>query len=111
MLKQEDQVFTALADANRRRLLTTLAQGSPKTATQLARDFARQRHAISRQGIAKHLHLLAQSGLIQSQTQGREKRYAFDPASLKVASDWIDALGRQWDERLLRLKTLVEETE
>ncbi len=104
MIEIEDRVFTALADATRRRLLTRLAQSSPKTATQLAREFP-----ISRQGIVKQLHLLAHAGLVQVQTKGREKRYVFDPTSLQTASTWIETIGKQWGERLQRLKNLVED--
>jgi predicted transcriptional regulator len=104
MIEIEDRVFTALADANRRRLLTRLAQSSPKTATQLAREFP-----ISRQGIVKHLDLLAHAGLVQAQTKGREKRYLFDPTSLQIASAWIETIGKQWDERLQRLKNFIED--
>jgi predicted transcriptional regulator len=100
----EDRVFTALADATRRRLLTRLAQSSPKTATQLAREFP-----ISRQGIVKHLDLLANAGLVRAQTRGREKRYLFDPTSLQTASAWIERIGKHWDERLQRLKHFVED--
>jgi predicted transcriptional regulator len=100
----EDRVFTALGDATRRRLLTRLAQSSPKTATQLAREFP-----ISRQGIVKHLDLLANAGLVLAQTRGREKRYLFDPTSLQTASAWIETIGKQWDERLQRLKNFVED--
>ena len=104
MSRAEDRVFTALADANRRRLLTRLAQSSPKTATQLAREFQ-----LSRQGIVKHLDLLAHAGLVQTQTRGREKRYQFDPTSLQTASAWIETIGKQWDERLQRLKNFIED--
>lgn len=106
MIENEDGVFTALADGNRRRLLTTLAQSSPKTATQLAREFP-----ISRQGIMKHLDLLVHAGLAQVQTSGREKQYVFDPTSLQSASSWIETINKQWNERLQRLKNLVEEEE
>ena len=104
MIEIEDRVFTALADATRRRLLTRLAQSSPKTATQLAREFP-----ITRQGIMKHLDLLAHAGLVQVQTKGREKRYMFNPESLQAASAWIEMIDKQWDERLQRLKKLVED--
>lgn len=103
MIEIEDCVFAALADSNRRRLLTRLAQSSPKTATQLAREFP-----ISRQGIMKHLDLLAHAGLVQAQRSGREKRYLFDPIALQTASAWIETIGKQWDERLQRLKYFVE---
>ena len=42
------------------------------------------------------------------QAQGREKRYSFSPEPLQSVSAWIDAIGAQWDERLLRLKNFVE---
>jgi hypothetical protein len=49
------------------------------------------------------------AGLVQVQTQGREKRYVFDPEALQAASVWIETIGKQWDERLQRLKNLVED--
>ena len=104
MTQIEDRVFTALADATRRQLLTRLAQSSPKTATQLAREFP-----ISRQGIIKHLERLSHAGLVQMQTKGREKQYVFDPHSLQAASAWIETIGKQWDERLQSLKNFIED--
>ncbi|HET8841507.1 MAG TPA: helix-turn-helix domain-containing protein [Ktedonobacteraceae bacterium] len=100
----EDQVFTALADANRRQLLSRLAQGSPKTATELAREFP-----ISRQGIMKHLERLSSAGLVQVQTSGREKLYVFEPHSLHAVSTWIEMIEKYWDQRLQCLKDLVED--
>ena len=101
--QRQDRIFAALADSTRRNLIATLAQGTPRTATQLARDFP-----ITRQGIIKHLDLLADAGLVQSKAQGREKRYSLSPEPLKSVSEWIEAIGLQWDERLLRLKNFVE---
>jgi DNA-binding transcriptional ArsR family regulator len=101
--ESQDRVFSALADPTRRRLLITLAESSPKTATQLAHDFP-----ISRQGILKHLDQLAEAGLVQTYQQGREKRYSLAPEPLTGVSDWIDALSAKWDERLLRLKAFIE---
>ena len=103
MLEVEDRVFSALADPTRRRLLITLAESSPKTATQLAHDFP-----ISRQGILKHLDLLAEAGLVLARQQGREKRYSLAPEPLTNISAWIEAVSAKWDERLQRLKAFVE---
>jgi hypothetical protein len=57
----------------------------------------------------KHLDLLARAGLVQAQTRGREKQYLFDPTSLQTASAWIETIGKQWDERLQRLKNFIED--
>ena len=104
MFESNERVFSALADTNRRRLLANLAESSPKTATQLAQEFP-----ITRQGIMKHLNLLVKAGLVQTQAQGREKRYSFTPEPLQGVSDWIEAIEAKWDARLQRLKVLVEE--
>src|SRR4051812_21172736 len=106
MAPDEDRVFAALADTTRRQLLRTLAASSPKTATQLAREFP-----ITRQGITKHLDLLTEAGLVRAQPTGREKRYSFAPEPLQDVSAWIAAIGKQWDVRLGRLKELVESDE
>lgn len=103
MNDRTDWIFTALADPTRRQLLTTLAENSPKTATQLAEVFP-----ITRQGVLKHLDILEEAGLVHIQPIGREKRYSLTPDPLHDVSAWIRDLGAKWDERLIRLKTLVE---
>jgi DNA-binding transcriptional ArsR family regulator len=106
MFNANDAVFVALADTNRRKLLETLAQDSPKTATQLAEQFP-----ITRQGVLKHLDILEAAGLVQVQPRGREKRYLLTPAPLGEVNAWIEAVGAQWQRRLERLKALVENNE
>jgi predicted transcriptional regulator len=103
MIATEERVFAALGDTTRRALLHSLARNSPKTATQLSREFP-----ITRQGIVKHLDLLASAGLVQTRIHGREKRYSFAPEPLGSVSAWIDAIGKEWEGRLGRLKALVE---
>lgn len=102
-MTHEDQVFAALADHTRRQLLIKLAEGSPKTATQLAQEFP-----ITRQGILKHLDILEAAGLVQVQPRGREKHYALTLEPLEDVNQWIAALGQRWEGRLQRLKALVE---
>jgi DNA-binding transcriptional ArsR family regulator len=96
-------IFAALADPTRRKLLANLAESSPKTATQLAEEYP-----ITRQGILKHLRILEAAGLVAVNQQGREKRYSFTPEPLSELEQWIQDLSGKWDERLLRLKTFLE---
>ena len=102
----EDRVFSALADTTRRQLLATLAESSPKTATQLAQSFP-----ITRQGILKHLDVLADAGLVQTRPKGHERRYSLNPEPLQSASKWLEAIGIKWKTRLQRLKDLVDSDE
>lgn len=96
-------IFHALADPMRRNLLINLAENSPKTATQLAEEFP-----ITRQGILKHLNILEDAGLVAVHQIGREKRYALTPEPLNELESWLKKLNAKWDERLLRLKIMLE---
>ena len=101
--EHEQSLFAALADPIRRGLLVNLAEHSPKTATQLAEDYP-----ITRQGILKHLTILESAGLVAVHQAGREKRFTLTPEPLEELEQWIEDIGAKWDERLLRLKTLLE---
>jgi len=97
------RIFAALADPTRRDLLMNLAEHSPKTATQLAEDYP-----ITRQGILKHLHLLEEARLVAVHQKGREKRYTLTAEPLSDIDEWIKEISAKWDQRLQRLKTLLE---
>jgi DNA-binding transcriptional ArsR family regulator len=101
---ERQQIFAALADPIRRSLLEQLADGPPKTATQLAQEYP-----ITRQGLLKHLAVLEAAGLVVTQQVGRDKRYTLQPAPLDELEQWVRDIGARWDARLLRLKTLLEE--
>lgn len=96
-------IFAALADPVRRSLLVNLAKHSPRTATQLAEDYP-----ITRQGILKHLTILEEAGLVAVSQKGREKRYTLTPEPLNDVEAWLREIGTIWDQRLLRLKTMLE---
>ena len=84
-------VFAALADPTRRRVVSELAASETVTATE----------------VAKHLAALAEAGLAAPRRQGRETRYRLTPEPLEEAVDWIASVGDQWDERLARLERHV----
>ena len=104
VLEHEQSLFAALADPLRRSLLVNLAEHSPRTATQLAEEYP-----VTRQGILKHLTILEHAGLVAIHQVGREKRYSLTPEPLEELEQWIEAIGAKWDERLLRLKTWLEQ--
>jgi DNA-binding transcriptional ArsR family regulator len=94
-----EQVFVALADPSRRAILAELAAGGPATATDLA-----ARLPITRQGIAKHLALLAVTGLVVAEPGERRRvRYRLQSAPMQAAQQFLAALARDWDSRLQAL--------
>jgi DNA-binding transcriptional ArsR family regulator len=95
-----EQVFVALSDPTRRAILAALAAGGPATATDLA-----ARLPITRQAIAKHLALLAETGLVTAEPGERRRvRYRLRSAPMQVAQQFMAALARDWDSPLSALK-------
>jgi DNA-binding transcriptional ArsR family regulator len=96
-------VFAALADPNRRAILAALAEHGPSTATDLSRWLS-----ISRQGITKHLALLADAGLVTSDAGGgRRVLYRHRSEPIKVAQSFLAALAADWDGSLDRLSAFL----
>jgi len=89
-------VFTALADPNRRAILASLAEHGPSTATDLS-----GRLSITRQGVAKHLALLAGGG--------RRVLFRHRSEPVRVAQSYLAALAADWDDRLTRLSAFLTE--
>ena len=94
----EDRVFAALADSRRREIMARLANEGNKTATELAQELP-----ITRQGISKHLNILAEANLVSVQQTGRDKRYSVTPQSLAEAVTWLESITAVWDQRLQAL--------
>ncbi|BDM67446.1 transcriptional regulator [Streptomyces nigrescens] len=97
------EVFAALADPTRRRILDALAAHGEATATVLAAELP-----VSRQAIVKHLGILDRAGLVVGHRAGREARYRVVPERLGITARWMDRLAATWDTRLAAIKRLAE---
>jgi DNA-binding transcriptional ArsR family regulator len=98
-------VFAALADPTRRAILAELAAHGPATATDLA-----GRLPISRQGIAKHLGLLGDAGLVAAEPGERRRvRFRLQPGPISVAQSFLAALAANWDDRLHNLRRHLDQ--
>src|SRR5690606_1248722 len=99
----DDELWAAIGDPTRRRVLDLLLAQGDGTATSLARQLP-----VSRQAVAKHLGLLGRVGLVESTQAGRERRYRIDDAQLARAVAQLTAVGSAWDARLQRIKRIAE---
>jgi DNA-binding transcriptional ArsR family regulator len=89
-----DQVFWALSDATRRRVVDQLGRG-PATVTELA-----QPYSMSLPGFMKHLRVLEDAGLVMRSKEGRVVSCALAPGPLQEAAMWLAHYERFWNERL-----------
>jgi len=97
-------VFHAIAHPARRRLLDRLGK-SECTATSLAKPFR-----MTRPGVANHLRILRQAGLVKVRREGRERHYQLVPNRLKTVHDWVTPYQRFWTDSLTRLGDYLDRT-
>jgi DNA-binding transcriptional ArsR family regulator len=100
---EDDELWAAVADPTRRRLLDVLLAEGEATATTLAAELP-----VTRQAIAKQLAVLDRAGLVESRRRGREVRYAVRPERLDAATQSMAKVAEQWDQRLAEIKRLAE---
>lgn len=99
----DDELWEAVADPTRRKLLDLLVARGRATATTLSADMP-----VSRQAISKHLMLLQRVGLIDGHRQGREVHYEVRAQRLTEATSALSEVATRWDRRLLTIQQLAE---
>lgn len=99
-------VFDAIADPTRRRLIQLLAQAEELPLHELTAPFRMGRTAVS-----KHLAILKEAGLVSDRKVGRETRYRLNAEPLREVQDWLAYYTKFWTANLLRLGQLLEEDE
>ncbi|MDD1621172.1 MAG: metalloregulator ArsR/SmtB family transcription factor [Methylococcaceae bacterium] len=97
------QVFAALGDPTRLKLIAVLCAGGAFSIAQLTANTD-----ISRQGVTKHLQVLADAGVVRDVKLGRERLWQLEPSQIEEAKRTLEAIGREWDLALGRLQTFVE---
>lgn len=99
---QKHDVFQAIADPNRRKMLRLLAD-KELPVTVISNHFP-----ISRTAVSKHLRVLSESNLVSVEKVGREVRYKLNADALIELKNWLAFYEQFWDNNILKLKHLVE---
>jgi DNA-binding transcriptional ArsR family regulator len=92
-------LFAALGDPTRMALLHRLSRDGPASISVLAEDFH-----TTRQGVTKHLQVLAGAGIIAGERRGREHVWAINAARLADAQRHLEVIASGWDDALARLR-------
>ena len=99
----DDELWSAIADPSRRRVLDLLVSNGAVSASWLA-----GRVPFSRQAVSKHLAVLEEAGLVSRRKQGREVLYQVEADRLDQATRAMAELAAEWDGRLNTIKRLAE---
>ncbi|MEV6632257.1 metalloregulator ArsR/SmtB family transcription factor [Actinoplanes sp. NPDC051470] len=106
-MTDDDRVFKALADPSRRFLLDLLFQCDGRTLTELESELA-----MTRFGVAKHLRVLEDAGLVVARRSGREKLHFLNTVPIRLIHDrWIDKYTERQVTALVDLKNALEDEE
>src|SRR5215471_8377006 len=104
-MDDDDRVFKALADPSRRFLLDLLFERDGRTLSELESELS-----MTRFGVAKHLKVLEEAGLVVTRRSGREKLHFLNPVPIRLIHDrWIDKYTVGPATLLAELKKTLEE--
>jgi DNA-binding transcriptional ArsR family regulator len=98
-----DDVFYALSNSTRRKVLEQLSVG-PASVSELAAPFD-----MKLPSFVQHLSVLEQSRLVKSRKRGRVRTYEIRPERFKVAEDWLSEQRELWEARFDRFDTYVKQ--
>lgn len=97
----EVDIFSALANPARRRILIRLRTG-PCAVNDLAKGFE-----IGRPAVSEHLQVLRRARLVREERRGRERYYHLDPRPLAEVEKWLGAFSAYWKSRLVALEEVL----
>ena len=97
-------VFQAIADPNRRAILSLLATNQRLSLNGVAENFR-----ISRPAVSKHIRILKECGLVIVTQQGRERYCEARFDKLNEVTDWVEKYRQLWEERFDRLDEVLLE--
>jgi DNA-binding transcriptional ArsR family regulator len=96
-------VFAALGDPTRLKLVAVLCAGGAFSIAQLTASTD-----ITRQGVTKHLQVLADAGVVRDVKLGRERLWLLEPGQIEEAKRTLEVIGRHWEVALGKLKLFAE---
>lgn len=99
------QIFTALADPTRRRIVELLSRGEC-AAGEIVEAFD-----VSGPAISQHLKVLREAALVQVRIEGQRRIYQLNPQGLGEMDAWLNSVRRFWAPRLDALERELRKPE
>ena len=102
-LATTSDVFNAVAEPQRREILSLLATGE-RSVNDIAAALR-----IRQPQVSKHLRVLREVGLVGVRGAGQQRLYRATGAGLKPIHDWVKTFEQSWNQRLDRLAGYLDE--
>lgn len=93
--------FNAIAESNRREILSLLADGEAAVGDLV------DRLQLTQPQVSKHLGVLRHVDLVRCRTVGRRRMYRVNAHALRPVHDWVSTFAAEWNERLDRLDQIL----
>ena len=106
-LSKAAPIFSALGDPVRLAIVARLSKDGPLPTIELKQCAS----GVSRQGVTKHLRVLEDVGLVESDRIGRDRQWRLQSERFAAMRDTLDWISAQWDERVERLRAFVEDND
>ena len=97
-------VFAALADPTRRKIIELLADDGQLPAAEIAAHFP-----VSAPAISQHLKVLQQAGLVSVERRAQQRIYRLNPQTMLELESWARGLRNLWNQRFDALEILLEQ--
>ena len=98
-----DNIFSSLADATRRDILTRVAQA------ELSVGEIARKYDISFAAISKHLNVLERAQLITKRREGKQQMVTLAPGALRNADEYLEQYRQMWEQRFSKLDEIIKE--
>lgn len=96
-------VFNAIAEPQRREILTLLRSGE-RPASDVAQELG-----LTQPGTSKHLRVLREVGLVRDRRAGKQRIYSLDARGLRPIHEWAGGFEQFWNESFDRLDAYVQD--
>ncbi len=96
-------IFSALADPTRRKIMELLASHGQLTATEISGEFE-----MTPQAISQHLKILREANLVQVEKHAQQRIYRINPQAMLEVEGWVKQLTALWSQRLDALDEVLQ---
>ena len=97
-------IYTALAEPNRRRIIELLASSGRLTASDISDKFK-----VSPPAISQHLKVLREAKLVDMEKKAQSRIYTINTSSLDELQDWVSKMKAMWEKKFDRLDKVLSE--